>query len=132
MTLADGKDQSWRSKFCLAGNKTSQVKTVLSHSNILALKFNVRISLNKFHSIKLSLTSPHLTLPTAGQAGAEAQSELRWAGGPRRQGRLPGRLDQVDGGEVLQAGDEGSVMAGRHETVLGFNGSKRISDHKTR
>ena len=43
---------------------------------------------------------------------------------------MPGGLAQADGGEVLQAGDQGSVMAGRQETVLGFNGLNRISDDK--
>ena len=105
MTLADGKDQSLRSNFCLAENKTSRVKTVLSHSNILGLEFNVRTNLS-FHS-------PHW-LTTPGEAGPGTQPELHRAGGRGRQGRLRGRLAEAVGGQVLQAGDQGSVMAGRH------------------
>ena len=67
-----------------------------------------------------------LSVPTADQARGEAESELRRTGGPRRQGRLRVRLAETDGAEVLQTGDEGSVMAGSH------TGSKRIDNHKTR
>ena len=50
-------------------------------------------------------------------AGGEAEAELHWTGGPRREGRLPGGLDETERGEVLQAGVQGSVMAGRHYTL---------------
>ena len=54
-----------------------------------------------------------LSVPTAGRTWGDGQSELRWAGGPRSEGRLRARLDEDDGAEVLQTGEEGSVMAGR-------------------